>query len=41
VVAIRTSLARSTYRHAQGPPDRVPYEDCSSLLRELVYDVAK
>jgi uncharacterized protein with NRDE domain len=41
VVAIRTSLARSTYLHAQGPPDRVPYEDCSSLLRELVYDVAK
>jgi uncharacterized protein with NRDE domain len=41
VVAIRTSLARSTYLHAQGPPDLVPYEDCSALLRELVYDIAK
>lgn len=24
------------YLHAQGPPDRAPYNDCSHLLRELV-----
>jgi uncharacterized protein with NRDE domain len=35
VVALRTSLARSTYLHAQGPPDAVPYTDYSGLLREL------
>ena len=35
VVALRRPLATSTYLHAQGPPDRTPYEDCSPLLREL------
>jgi uncharacterized protein with NRDE domain len=35
VVALRSSLARSTYLHAQGPPDAVPYTDYSGLLREL------
>jgi uncharacterized protein with NRDE domain len=35
VVALRASLARSTYLHAQGPPDAVPYTDYSGLLREL------
>jgi hypothetical protein len=41
VVAMRPSFARSTYLHAQGPPDRVPYDDCSALLRELAFDPAK
>src|SRR5262249_24946568 len=36
LLALRPSLAESTYLHAQGPPDRTPYEDYSHLLRELV-----
>jgi hypothetical protein len=36
VVALRPSLARSTYLHAQGPPDRTPYLDHSHLLHQLV-----
>jgi hypothetical protein len=35
LIALRPSLAESTYLHAQGPPDRTPYEDYSHLLREL------
>jgi uncharacterized protein with NRDE domain len=35
VIALRSSLARSAWWHAQGPPDRTPYADCSHLLREL------
>jgi uncharacterized protein with NRDE domain len=35
VLALRPALGRGTYLHAQGPPDRVPYEDYSGLLREL------
>jgi uncharacterized protein with NRDE domain len=35
IIALRPSLANSTYLHAQGPPDRTPYADCSHLLREL------
>jgi hypothetical protein len=35
LLALPADLARGTYLHAQGPPDRVPYEDCSSLLAEL------
>jgi uncharacterized protein with NRDE domain len=35
LVALRPALAESVYLHAQGPPDRTPYEDCSHLLREL------
>ncbi|HZY86792.1 MAG TPA: NRDE family protein [Gemmataceae bacterium] len=35
VVALRGTLARGTYLHAQGPPDAVPYTDYSALLREL------
>src|SRR5207249_866649 len=27
IVAIRQPLQRSIYRHAQGPPDRTPYND--------------
>lgn len=35
IVALRSSLERSTYLHAQGPPDRTPFADCSPLLRAL------
>jgi uncharacterized protein with NRDE domain len=35
LVALRPSLARSVYLHAQGPPDETPYEDYSQLLKEL------
>jgi uncharacterized protein with NRDE domain len=35
VVALRRPLGTGTYLHAQGPPDRTPYEDYSPLLREL------
>jgi uncharacterized protein with NRDE domain len=35
LVALRAPLARSTYVHAQGPPDRTTYADCGHLLREL------
>jgi uncharacterized protein with NRDE domain len=38
VVALRGSLADSAYWHAQGPPDRVPYADCSHLLRGMAPD---
>jgi uncharacterized protein with NRDE domain len=35
LIALRRPLTRSTYVHAQGPPDRTPYQDYSHLLREL------
>jgi hypothetical protein len=35
IVALRRSLANSVYLHAQGPPDRTPYEDYSELMRRL------
>jgi uncharacterized protein with NRDE domain len=35
LIALRSSLALSTYLHAQGPPDRTPYADYSHLLKEL------
>jgi hypothetical protein len=35
LVAIRGSLADSTYLHCQGPPDRGSYTDYSRLLAEL------
>jgi uncharacterized protein with NRDE domain len=35
IVALRGSLPRSIYLHAQGPPDRTPYEDYSALLHML------
>ena len=35
IVALRGSLAESVYLHAQGPPDRTPYEDYSELLRDM------
>jgi uncharacterized protein with NRDE domain len=35
IVVLRPSLADSVYLHAQGPPDRTPYQDYSALLRSL------
>ncbi|HZT80793.1 MAG TPA: NRDE family protein [Gemmataceae bacterium] len=35
LTALRLALADSTLLHAQGPPDRTPYEDLSGLLRQL------
>jgi uncharacterized protein with NRDE domain len=35
IIALRPSLAESVYLHAQGPPDRTPYEDYSALLHRL------
>jgi uncharacterized protein with NRDE domain len=35
LLALRPSLAAGSLWHAQGPPDRTPYADYSSLLREL------
>jgi hypothetical protein len=35
IVALRVTLAESTYLHAQGSPDRVPYADYSHLLHEM------
>ncbi len=39
IVVLRQPLARSKYLHAQGPPDRTPYQDYSHLLAELGKDV--
>jgi uncharacterized protein with NRDE domain len=38
LLALRSSLARSTYRHAQGPPDTTAYQNYSHLLAELAAD---
>jgi len=35
VILLTASLSQSVYLHAQGPPDRTPYEDFSNLLREM------
>jgi hypothetical protein len=35
-VALRNPLERSTYLHAQGPPDRTPYADYSHLFPEMM-----
>jgi uncharacterized protein with NRDE domain len=40
LVALRNPLVRSNYLHAQGPPDRTPYTDYSSLLQELFFGSA-
>jgi uncharacterized protein with NRDE domain len=37
LLAVRQPLSRSTYLHAQGPPDRTPYQDYSALVRELAF----
>lgn len=38
IIALRDRLTEGTYLHAQGPPDRTPYVDCSALLDELAHD---
>ncbi len=35
LIALRLPLRASTYLHAQGPPDRTPYEDFSALFSQL------
>jgi hypothetical protein len=35
LIALRRSPAASVYLHAQGPPDRTPYDDYSHLLRQI------
>lgn len=35
LIALRKPLARSTYLHAQGPPDRTAYEEVSHLFAQL------
>jgi uncharacterized protein with NRDE domain len=35
LIALRSSLAQSSYVHAQGSPDRTPYDDYSHLLHAL------
>jgi uncharacterized protein with NRDE domain len=35
LVALRQPLVGSSYLHAQGPPDRTPYTDYSTLLEQL------
>ena len=35
LLALRQPLSESVYLHAQGPPDRTPYEDVSHLFRQL------
>jgi len=35
ILALKQPLQKSNYRHAQGSPDKTPYEDVSSLFREL------
>ncbi len=35
-VALTAAAGRGVYRHAPGPPDRQPYDDCSQLLRGLL-----
>jgi uncharacterized protein with NRDE domain len=36
ILVLRPDLSRSTYLHAQGPPDRTPFVDCSALFRHLI-----
>lgn len=35
IIALRQPPRRSSYLHAQGPPDRTPYADYSHLLKEI------
>src|SRR5262249_22260318 len=41
IIVLRRPLERSAYLHAQGPPDRTPYQDCSELLRQIAPREAK
>jgi uncharacterized protein with NRDE domain len=35
ILVLHQPLAESVYLHAQGPPDRTAYDDCSELLRQI------
>ena len=35
-IALTAAAGDGVYRHAPGPPDRQPYDDCSQLLRGLL-----
>lgn len=35
LLLLRTSVSKSRYLHAQGPPDSTPYQDYSHLLHQL------
>lgn len=35
ILVLTQPLAAGTYLHAQGPPDRTPYQDFSELLRQI------
>jgi hypothetical protein len=35
IIVLRRPVERTTYLHAQGPPDTTPYTDCSELLRQI------
>lgn len=35
LIALRPAPPRGTMLHAQGPPDRTPYADCTELIRQL------
>jgi uncharacterized protein with NRDE domain len=37
LIALRRPPASPTLLHAQGPPDRTPYADCSRLLHQLTH----
>ena len=41
IVVLRQPLERGVYLHAQGPPDRTPYQDFSELLRRIAPVEAK
>lgn len=41
LVALTTRPSEAAYRHAAGPPDLTPYEDYSTLLREVLSDGAQ
>ncbi|TMQ34598.1 MAG: NRDE family protein [Planctomycetota bacterium] len=41
VVILHSTLPRSSYWHAQGPPDRTPYDDYSNQLRHLLAGVKR
>ena len=41
ILAVRQPLTRSLYLHAQGSPDRTPYQDYSALFQELAADAMR
>jgi uncharacterized protein with NRDE domain len=41
IIALHTTPQRSSYWHAQGPPDRTPYADYSGLLQQVLAHVKR